>query len=87
MKNVLKPHTSRWFDSLRKYNPVQASHTRMVLKLARTKDACSMCGASPCGDYAIGKTPRLTMRLCEICRKMHELFGLAIRPLELARTA
>ena len=86
MKKILKPHTSRWFESLRKYNPVQASHTRMVLKLARTIDACSLCGASPAGDYTVGKTAR-TMRLCETCHKHHELMGFDLQPLELARTA
>ena len=83
MKNVLKPHTSRWFDSLRKYNPVQASHTRLVLKLARTKDACSCCGAEPRGDFSIG-VRRLAMRLCETCHKLHELHGLEPQPLEAA---
>jgi hypothetical protein len=81
MKNVLRPHTSKWFESLKKVNPTQANHTRTVLRLAHNKDVCSVCGASPCGDYAIGKEARFTMRLCGTCHKLHALFGLTLQPI------
>jgi len=84
---VLKPHTDRWFESLKKTNPTQATHTRVVLKLAHRKDVCSVCGAEPCGDYAIGREARWSMRLCDTCHKLHSLFGLTLQPMPVARRA
>ena len=87
MKNVLKPHTSRWFQSLSRRNPTQASHTKTVLKLAHSAEVCSLCGATPCGDYAVGTEAPFTMRLCETCHRLHQLFGLKLSPLPVRRAA
>lgn len=85
MKSLLTPHTTRWFETLRRLNPSQAHHTREILKLAHSKHVCSLCGAEPEGDYFLGRALLWTIRLCTTCCKLHKLLGLKLR--KVARAA
>lgn len=82
----LIPHSPEWFLALEQYNPVQAAHTRSIIKQAASRDVCSICGDAPVKDYrlvghAIQEGAVTTLRLCSDCwgirRAMYtESFGL-----------
>lgn len=82
----LVPHSSEWFLALERCNPVQAAHTRSIIKQADSRDVCSICGDVPAKDYrlvghAIQEGAVTTLRLCDDCwgirRAMYtESFGL-----------
>lgn len=69
------PHSAEWFAALDVFNPVQAVHTRQIMKSAGRAGVCSVCGDDPPKDFKI-VVPNLpvnavaSIRLCDYCRRM-----------------
>ncbi len=77
MPHYHKPHTDGWFAALQKANPQQAAHTLQIIKLAGSKEVCSVCGDKPASDYEILKMsfyPGVvaTIRLCDDCHDLRK---------------
>ncbi len=71
-KLSLTPHTEEWFAALFAWNPMQATHTRSVVALAKSATVCSICGDEPARNYRLigpGIPARAvyTLRLCNYC--------------------
>lgn len=80
-----RPHTSEWFDALRRWDPSQAAMTEMTLKAVGTTEACTVCGDDPASDYrqpddgATGGPG--SWRLCDDCLKIRRsLHGEMLMP-------
>ena len=68
----LVPHTSEWFDAMRRFDTQKTTHTGFIIYKAKTKYCCSICGDTPAIDYKsdnIEFSPGVpvTMRLCDDC--------------------
>lgn len=67
---LLHPHTPEWFDSLRKWNPVQAAMTEAAITATGSLDVCTICADEPARDYVLLSIPAAgpsTLRLCDDC--------------------
>lgn len=79
---LLHPHTPKWFQSLRKWDPRQAAMTEMAIKSAGSADVCSVCADTPASDYVVEKMPPAgpgTIRLCDFCFRLR-LAGEPMKP-------
>jgi hypothetical protein len=78
IRQLLKPHSKRWFDALANRNVWQAAVTHQIIQWTRSKRVCSLCGKKPARDYRLSKqsfqegTPA-TMRLCRDCFQAAQL--------------
>ena len=77
MTEYFKPHSSEWFVALAKINPQQAAHTKQMVELAGTPEACSICGDIPAYDYGVvdakfDRTMIATIRLCDDCLSIRQ---------------
>ncbi len=75
MPHYYKPHTKEWFAALNKVNPQQASQTEQIIKLAGSKNVCSVCGDEESREYQILKMKFArdvvaSIRLCDDCRQI-----------------
>jgi hypothetical protein len=70
---LLHPHTPEWFQSLRKWDPLQAAMTEVAIQTAGSADVCSVCADTPASDYVAEKMPTPgpgTIRLCDFCFRL-----------------
>lgn len=66
----LRPHTNKWFQSLREWDPKQAAMVEAAIKVAGSAEVCSVCGDDPARDYVAVYRPPAgpgTIRLCDFC--------------------
>lgn len=68
-RNLLKPHTSEWYDRLMPESTEQAMHTMAVVAAAGHDYVCSVCGDGPTKDYCVDET-HCTIRLCGDCLRI-----------------
>ncbi len=69
-RELLRPHTPKWFASLREWNPKQAAMTEAAIQTAGSSEVCSVCADDPAHDYALLTMPAAgpgTLRLCDDC--------------------
>jgi hypothetical protein len=75
MIRFLKPHTKKWFGALAATNVWRAALTMEVIRWARNKKVCSVCGNKQVKDYRFTKLrfglEPATMRLCRTCFDDH----------------
>ncbi len=74
--NLLRPHTSEWFASLREWNPKQAAMTEAAIQAAGSSDVCSVCADDSVRDYALINMPSAgpgTLRLCDDCFRIRSV--------------
>lgn len=72
MRQLLKPHTRKWFGALANSNVWRAAVALQNIQWARSKRVCSFCGRKPARDYKLtrcqfDKDIPATMRLCQEC--------------------
>lgn len=72
IRQLLKPHTRRWFGALANSNIWQAALTLQIIQWTKSKRVCSLCGKKPARDYqsikkSFKKDVVATMRLCPDC--------------------
>lgn len=82
----LRPHTSEWFAALEVWDPYQASHTREIIRMAGSRDVCSVCGDFPATAYRLEACHRPpsgvdTLRLCDDCLAIRKRDGEPFVPL------
>lgn len=66
----LRPHTPKWFQSLREWDPKQAAMVEAAIAVAGSVEICSICGDDPAHDYVVVNRPPAgpgTIRLCDFC--------------------
>ena len=74
----LEPRSPEWFAALLTFAPLQAAHTRQIIKLAGRSDVCSICGDAPATDYLLNSEtlPPLAVRTLRLCDDCHEIRGM-----------
>jgi hypothetical protein len=73
---LLRPHTTEWFASLRAWNPKQAVMTEAAIHAVGNSEVCSICGDDPAKDYALVTLPAAgpgTLRLCDDCFRIRSV--------------
>ena len=80
MTSNAKPHSPEWFTEVEQIDPLQATQTRQVIKLAGRSDVCSVCGDHPALTFRIVvPTPAPghpgTIRLCNDCLGLRGAVG------------
>ncbi|MDR3368843.1 YiiX/YebB-like N1pC/P60 family cysteine hydrolase [Rhodoferax sp.] len=68
------PHTKKWFEALRHWDPKQAALTEYVLSAEGTHNCCTICGDTPAGDFRAPDGGEAggpgSYRLCDDCARI-----------------
>lgn len=63
----LSPNSPEWLEALAVWNPLQAKMSDMVLRMAKNRAACAICGDDPAHDYRLLDQPPAGVRIFRLC--------------------